>query len=108
MSGLTSPRTCRRRSCLGPARAGRPIRAGTSPRTLGRHRMRRLVVSATVGLFLLTMLPGVASAARVTRFTNHHAGGECHARGDGGYIDAGFETDSNFGTRITIQAWLDP
>jgi hypothetical protein len=68
---------------------------------------RSLTVLLAAGL-LLALLPGAVSAARVTRFHDHHQGFFCDTEIDGGYASANIDSSSEFGDFAGANIWLDP
>jgi hypothetical protein len=57
---------------------------------------------------LLAVLPGTVSAARSTRYHDHHVGFFCETAIDGGYAVASIDSSSAFGDFAAANVWLDP
>ena len=70
--------------------------------------MRRAFTALATAMLLVAVLPSSASAARVTRFSDHHVGVFCETPVEGGYLIAVIDSSSEFGDFAQILLWLDP
>ena len=70
--------------------------------------MRRSLAIALCAVFLLAVLPGTVSAARSTKYHDHHVGVFCDTAIDGGYATASIDSSSAFGDFAGVGVWLDP
>ena len=70
--------------------------------------MRRSLAIVLCAGFLLAVLPGTVSAARSTRYHDHHVGFFCETAIDGGYAVASIDSSSASGDFAAANVWLDP
>jgi hypothetical protein len=71
--------------------------------------MRRAFLAATAAALLLATLPGVAGAARVTKFTDHRVSFFCDGPvEDDGFLSVFVEASQAFGSFSEFGLWLPP
>jgi hypothetical protein len=70
--------------------------------------LKRAIVALVSTILLVALLPGAASAARVTKFSDHHVGGFCEMAVAGGFVTSSIESSATFGDFAQAAVWLDP
>lgn len=70
--------------------------------------MKRVFAAVASAAVLVAMLPALASAGRVIKFTDHHVGVFCESPVDGGFLIANVDSSTAFGTFAAFDLWLDP
>src|SRR6476659_1126582 len=70
--------------------------------------VKRPLLALVGAAMLVSMLPAVASADRITKFDEHRISASCDSAVDGGSAEIFAELSSEFGSSLFAAAWLDP
>jgi hypothetical protein len=70
--------------------------------------LKRAIAALASTVLLVALLPGAASAARVTKFSDHHVGAFCDSNIDGGFQSTSVDSSSTFGDFAQAAVWYDP
>lgn len=70
--------------------------------------MKRAIAALASTVVLVALLPGAASAARVTKFSDHHVGAFCESEVEGGFVSSSIDSSLTFGDFAGATVWFEP
>lgn len=68
---------------------------------------RRLLLGVAIAAIVGGLVPAIASAAAVTKYSDHYAVGFCDGQGDGAYLSGWLTKSTAFGDEAGVQVWPD-